>query len=200
MPALILASRSPIRLALLRGAGLEVEPMAGSTDERALEAGWPALGPAEVARRLAEAKARDVSLGGARGVAGRLVLGADQTLALGARRFSKAQTLDEARQRLRQLRGRTHELHSGFALVRDGTILASGVASAHLTMRDVSDACLDDYLTRAGRTVLGSVGCYQLEGLGVTLFSAIEGDYFTILGLPLLAVLASLRDAAFLEG
>jgi septum formation protein len=191
---LILASKSAIRLALLRNAGIAVEVMPARTDERAVEAGFPDKAADDVARRLAEAKALDVSAAHP----GRLVLGADQTMALGAERFSKASSLDEARARLRRLRARTHQLHSGFALVRDGAVLRSGTASAGLTMRDFSDAFLDSYLARVGEAVLASVGCYQLEGPGITLFSAIEGDYFTILGLPLLAVLDGLRAQGFI--
>jgi septum formation protein len=194
-PPLILASRSTVRLALLGNAGITVEAVPAPTDERAAEARFADKAPDTVARRLAEAKALDVSATHP----GRLVIGADQTMALGPERFSKASSLEEARSRLERLRGRTHHLHSGFALARDASVLRSGVASASLTMRDFSDDFLDDYLARAGAAVLASVGCYQLEGLGVTLFSAIEGDYFTILGLPLLAVLEGLRAEGFAE-
>jgi septum formation protein len=192
---LLLASRSPIRLELLARAGLAVEAVPSAVDERALEAEWGALAPHLAARRLAEAKALDVSAKDPDAI----VIGADQTLALGAERFSKAKTLAEARERLKRLAGRTHQLHSGFAVAAAGKPLASGVSSAALTMRPFSDAFLDDYLDHAGDSVLGSVGCYQLEGLGVTLFSAIEGDYFTILGLPLLAVLDALRAVGALK-
>jgi len=180
---------------MLRAAGLTVEPMPSVVDERAAEEDWPSASPAEVARRLAEAKALAV----ASGVSGRLVLGADQTLASGGERFSKADTIDEARARLQRLRGRRHALHSGFALARDGKVLASGVSSAHLIMRDFSTPFLEDYLRTLGDEVLGSVGCYQLEGIGVTLFASIEGDYFTILGLPLLKVLDALRSVGFIQ-
>jgi septum formation protein len=193
---LVLASRSPIRLELLARAGLAVEAVPSTVDERSLEAEWDAPAPDVAARRLAEAKALEVSARHPDAT----VVGADQTLALGTERFSKAKTLAEARERLKRLAGRTHRLHSGFALAEGGKPLASGVSSASLTMRPFSDAFLDDYLARAGDTVLGSVGCYQLEGLGVTLFSAIEGDYFTILGLPLLAVLDALRAVGALKG
>jgi septum formation protein len=192
---LILASRSAIRLALLRNAGLAVEAVPAATDERAVEADLTDKAPDAVARSLAERKALDVSAVHP----GRLVIGADQTMALGMERFSKASSLEEARVRLARLRGRTHRLHSGFALVRDGAVLRSGVASASLTMRDFSDGYIDDYLALAGIDALASVGCYQLEGLGVTLFAAIEGDYFTILGLPLLAVLDGLRAEGLVE-
>jgi septum formation protein len=101
---------------------------------------------------------------------------------------------------LRGLRGRTHELHSALALVRDDKILFDCVDSARLTMRAVSDRFLDDYLDMAGDTVLASVGAYQLEGIGIHLFERVEGDYFTILGLPLLPLLAYLRDNKFVDG
>lgn len=191
----VLASKSAIRAELLRGAGLEVEIVPANVDERGLEAAWSGAGPDVVARNLAQEKAVAVSLSRP----GCLVIGADQTLALGAERFSKAADLLEARARLLRLRGRTHALHSGFALARDGAVLRAGVASAHLTMRTFSEAFLDAYLARAGEAILTSVGCYQLEHLGVTLFEAIEGDYFTILGLPLLALLAALRQEGLIE-
>lgn len=188
----VLASKSAIRGELLRAAGLVIETIPAAIDERGFERRWQAdnLAP----DRVAEALAREKALAVSRTEPGAVVIGADQTMALGERRFSKVATLAEARDKLLVLRGRRHELHSAYAVAKDGEILASGVASARLTMRDFSDAFLDDYLARAGEAILGSVGCYQLEGLGVTLFEAIEGDYFTILGLPLLPLLAALRE------
>lgn len=188
----MLASKSAIRGELLRAAGLVIETIPAAIDERGFERRWQAdnLAP----DRVAEALAREKALAVSRTEPGAVVIGADQTMALGERRFSKVATLAEARDKLLVLRGRRHELHSAYAVAKDGEILASGVASARLTMRDFSDAFLDDYLARAGEAILGSVGCYQLEGLGVTLFEAIEGDYFTILGLPLLPLLAALRE------
>jgi septum formation protein len=131
---------------------------------------------------------------------GRPVLGADQTLARGAARFTKPRDRDDAVQQLRALRGRTHELHSALALVRDGEVLFQCVDTARLTMRDVSDRFIDDYLDMMGDTALASVGGYQLEGIGVHLFERVEGDYFTILGLPLLQLLAFLRREGFVDG
>jgi len=188
---LILASKSAIRAELLRSAGLMPEIHAADIDERGLERGWTqqALPPPAVAQALAAEKAKAVS----KLVPQALVVGADQTMALGEERFSKAPDLAAAREQLLRLRGRTHELHSGYALARDGEVLVGGVASARLTMRDFDEAFLDRYLERAGPAILASVGCYQLENLGVTLFERIEGDYFTILGLPLLPLLADLR-------
>lgn len=177
---------------MLRAAGLAIETVPAAIDERGFERRWQAdqLAP----HRVAEALAREKALAVSHAEPGAVVIGADQTMALGEQRFSKVATLAEARAKLVTLRGQRHELHSGFALARDGVVLASGVASAQLTMRDFSDAFLDDYLAQAGEAILASVGCYQLEGLGVTLFERIEGDYFTILGLPLLSLLAALRE------
>jgi nucleoside triphosphate pyrophosphatase len=131
---------------------------------------------------------------------GQLVLGADQTLARGATRFSKPKDREGAAEQLRSLRGRTHELHSALALVRDGKVLFDCVDSAKLTMRDFSDRFLNEYLEMAGNAALTSVGGYQLEGIGIQLFERIEGDYFTILGLPLLPLLAFLRQNGFVDG
>jgi septum formation protein len=187
---LILASGSNVRADLLRAAGLRFEVVVSSLDERAVEARFESgLSPAEAARALAREKALAVSH--LRPEAG--VIGADQTLALGSQRFTKARTMAQARATLRRLRGRTHALHSAFALAQGGCVVADGASTARLTMRDMTDSALDAYLERAGEGVLGSVGCYHLEGLGVTLFTAVEGDYFTVLGLPLLDLLGSLR-------
>jgi septum formation protein len=198
----VLASKSRIRHGLLAGAGIEVEVVPARVDERALEAGWAhaALSPDAVARALAIEKALAV----ARTMPGRIVIGADQTMALGNERFSKVETVAAAREKLLRLRGRTHRLHSGFAVAR-GTqvlaaeVLAADVSTAQLTMRHFSDAFLDRYLERAGEAILSSVGCYQLEGPGIALFDSVEGDYFTVLGLPLLPLLAALRAAHLIE-
>lgn len=188
----ILASRSAIRAELLRKAGLQIEIIPAEVDERALEAQWEPqdLTPAELAERLAAAKALFVSRRHPR----RLILGADQTLAVGQERFTKAASRSQALQTLQALQGRRHHLHAGFAFAKNGGMLRHGVSSAALTMRNLSDGSLNAYLDQAGDAVLASVGCYQLEGMGARLFSAIEGDYFTILGLPLVQVLASWRD------
>jgi septum formation protein len=194
----IMASKSAVRGDMLRAAGLDIDILPATVDERGLERQWETqnLGPDAVALALAREKALDVS----RRHPGRVVIGADQTMALGPQRFSKAATMQGARDKLRLLRGKRHELHSAFAVARDGTVLAGGVAAAQLTMRAFSEPFLDAYLDRAGEAILASVGCYQLEGLGVTLFEAIEGDYFTILGLPLLPLLAALRANGLIEG
>ena len=123
-----------------------------------------------------------------------LVIGADQTLDLDGRLFDKAETLEEARERLAMLRGRTHQLHSAVAVAQGGKVIWREAPAATLTMRDFSDSFLDTYLTRHGDALLGSVGCYRLEDDGVQLFEAIDGDYFTILGLPLMGLLGVLRE------
>jgi len=186
---LLLASRSTPRRTLLEAAGVPVELHPADVDERRLEAGAASAVPQDVAALLARAKASVVA--GLR--PGRLVLGADQTLALGTERFAKPADRAAAGAQLRALSGRTHELHSAIAFVQDGTVLFEYVGSARLTMRALSDRFLDQYLDTVGKAATASVGAYQIEGLGVQLFERIEGDYFTILGLPLLAVLDFLR-------
>jgi septum formation protein len=196
---LVLASRSDVRGKLLAAAGLRFEIRPAPIDERAVEAQDGAAGevdPAAAALILARAKAHSV----ARTVPGHLVLGADQMLALGNRRFNKPADRAAAVAQLRSLRGREHALHSALALVRDGEVLFDCIDSARLVMRDFSDRFLDDYLDMMGPAVLSSVGGYQLEGIGVHLFERVEGDYFTILGLPLLPLLAFLRDNGFVSG
>lgn len=189
---LLLASRSAIRRQMLEAAGLPVDVETADIDERGLEAAQrkAGAGPAQVAQALAIAKATAVS----RLRPGRLVLGADQTLDLGGEALHKPADLDGAASQLRRLSGRTHALHSAAALVRDGQVLATAIDAAHLTMRPLDGAMIDRYLAAAGTSVLASVGAYQLEGLGVHLFARIDGNHFTILGLPLTAVLDSLRD------
>jgi nucleoside triphosphate pyrophosphatase len=190
---LVLASKSEARAKILGGAGLRLEIRPPQIDERAVEAQAAASDAMAAARLLARAKAQNVS--GA--FPGRLALGADQTLALGATRFSKPVDRAAAREQLKALRGKTHALHSALALVRDGAVLFEHAASAQLTMRTFSDRFLDDYLDMAGDAALMSVGGYQIEGAGIHLFERIEGDYFTILGLPLLPLLDFLRQAGF---
>ena len=124
---------------------------------------------------------------------------ADPGLDLAGRLHDKVTSLAEARQRLRELRGRTHQLHSAVVVAEEGRPVWRETVSATLTMRDFSDAFLEDYLATEGEAALGSVGCYRLEGPGVQLFSAIEGDYFTILGLPLMGLLAVLRERGILR-
>ncbi len=193
---LVLASKSDVRGKMLAAVGLRFEIRPAQIDERAIEAKAGVADAAAAARFLARAKADAV----ARSVPGRMVLGADQTLARGLKRFSKPASRIEAAEQLRSLRGRTHELNSALALVRDGTVLFDCVDSARLTMRNVSDRFLEDYLDMVGDAALASVGAYQLEGIGIHLFERIEGDYFTILGLPLLPLLSFLRQNKLVDG
>ena len=186
---LVLASRSAVRRAMIEAAGVSLEIAPADIDERAVEARIGSGTAADAASLLAREKAR---VGAAR-MRGRLVVGADQTLALGRTRFTKPVDRDSAREQLRTLSGQTHELHSAVALARNGRVLFSKVETARLTMRALSEEFLDRYLDTAGEAVMASVGGYQLEGLGSQLFERIEGDYFTILGLPLFALLDFLR-------
>jgi septum formation protein len=191
---LVLASRSASRRAMLAAAGLPIDVTVPDLDERAVEAAAGPLAPAKVAMLLAREKAKAI----ARDKPGRLVIGADQTLALGPRRFDKPGDVAAARTQLEALSGRTHQLHSAVAIVRDEEILLDAVDTASLTMRPLSPTFLDVYLAAAGPAVLESVGGYQLEKLGIHLFARIEGDHFTILGLPLLPLIAFLRKAGCL--
>jgi len=193
---LVLASRSDIRGKILAAAGLRFEIRPSQIDERAVEAKSGAADSAAVARHLARAKADVV----AASLPGRLVLGADQTLARGAKRFGKPADRAEAADQLRALRGRTHELHSALALVRDKEAVFTCVDTARLTMRDFSDRFLNGYLDMAGDAAMNSVGSYQLEGIGIHLFERVEGDYFTILGLPLLPLLNFMRQSKLVDG
>jgi len=191
---LVLASKSAIRGAVLRAAGVPIEVHPADVDERAIEQGSAARDPGEVAALLAREKAAAV----AARLSGRVVLGADQTLALGERRFSKPADRAAAREQLKLLRDRTHELHTAIALMREGTVLFEHREAAQLTMRAFSDRFLEDYLDAAGPAVTASVGAYQLEQSGIQLFERVEGDHFVILGLPLLPLLRHLRQAGWL--
>ncbi len=187
---LILASGSSARRKLLEAAGVAFRVAPADVDEHALrnEIGQQAA-PQRVALTLARAKAEEAS----RRVPAALVIGADQVLALDGAIYTKPADIAAARAQLRSLAGRTHELSSAVSLARKGHEVWSHIETAKLTMRDVSDAFLDDYLAAAGDRVCACVGAYELEGLGIQLFEQIDGDYFTILGLPLLPVLAELR-------
>lgn len=193
---LVLASRSDIRGKILAAAGLRFDIRPSQIDERAAEAEFGLVDAIGVACHLAHAKAAAV----AATLPGRLILGADQTLASGAKRLGKPANRAEAAEQLRLLRGQTHELHSALALVRDDETIFSCLDTARLIMRDFSDRFLNDYLDLAGDTAMSSVGGYQLEGIGIHLFERIEGDYFTILGLPLLPLLAFLRQNKLVNG
>jgi len=186
---LVLASRSAVRRTLLEAAGVPVETCPADIDERGVEAGAPLKAPVAIAALLAREKA-SVIAGRNRG---RLVLGADQTLSLDGRRFTKPADRAAARAQLRALSGRAHELYSAIAFVRDDVVLFEHVGVARLTMRAVSDRFLDDYLDAVGDAATASVGAYHLEGVGIQLFERLDGDYFTVLGLPLLTALDFLR-------
>jgi septum formation protein len=186
---LVLASQSKVRRAVLEAAGIPVEVRPAHLDERAIESQVTSGKPGDVALTLAREKARTVAAMSE----ARLVVGCDQTLALGERRFSKPADRAAARAQLLALRGKTHELHSGVAVVRGGALVFGHVAVARMTMRDFSEDFLEAYFDEAGANVLASVGAYQLERTGIHLFERIEGDHFTILGLPLLPLLDYLR-------
>jgi septum formation protein len=191
---LILASQSRARQALLTQAGIDFKAVPAELDERALQQTSGLSAPGEIAAHLARAKALAVS----KLQPGGYVVGADQTLALGTMLFSKPAGRAQAAEQLRALAGRSHELHSAVAVARDREILFEGVATARMTMRRLGEAEIETYLDQAGEVVTTSVGAYQLEGLGVHLFERIEGDHFTILGLPLLPLLAFLRSERLL--
>jgi septum formation protein len=193
---LVLASKSASRRALLQGTGIPIEVLAADIDERGIEAKANLADPGAVAALLAREKALAVSVQ----QPGRLVIGADQTLALGQRRFSKPADRAAAREQLKALRGQSHTLHSAVAILRDGKPVFEHCAVARLAMRAFSDGFLESYLDAAGDAVTASVGAYQVEGLGVHLFERIEGDHSTILGLPLLPLLAALRQEGVLTG
>jgi septum formation protein len=191
---LILASQSRTRQALLANAGISFESDPAEIDERQIQKTSRLSAPGDIAALLAREKSLLVS--GRR--PGRYVVGADQTLALGNQLFSKPADRTQAAAQLRALAGRAHELHSAVAVARDGKILFENVTIARMTMRRLSETEIDAYLDEAGAAVVSSVGAYQLEGLGVHLFELVEGDHFTILGLPLLPLLAFLRSEQLL--
>ena len=191
---LVLASQSRARQMLLANAGIDFEAIPADIDERAVQQESRLTAPGEIAALLAREKSLFVSAKRP----DRFVVGADQTLALGSRLFSKPAGRGQAAEQLRALAGGTHELHSAVAVARDGKIVFADVSVARMTMRKLSEADIEAYLDEAGEAVTSSVGAYQLEGLGVHLFERIEGDHFTILGLPLLPLLAFLRSERLL--
>jgi len=191
---LVLASQSRARQMLLANAGIEFEALAAEIDERAVQQNSGLSAPGDIAALLAREKALSVSAL----LSGKFVVGADQTLALRTRLFSKPGGRAQAAEQLRALAGRVHELHSAVAVARDAKIVFEAADVARMTMRRLGEAEIDVYLNEAGEAVTSSVGAYQLEGLGVHLFERIEGDHFTILGLPLLPLLAFLRSERLL--
>ena len=187
---IVLASKSAARTAVLTGAGVPFEVAVAGVDEDAVKTAMLAEGasPRDVADALAELKAVKIS----RNRPG-FVIGADQTLEFEGGLYDKAETVGAARERLKLLRGKPHQLHSAVVVAKDGAPIWREVVSATLTMRDFSDDFLEHYLETEGAHALGSVGCYRLEGPGAQLFAKIEGDYFAILGLPLLGLLDLFR-------
>lgn len=191
---LILASTSSTRIALLRNAGLDFEARSPGVDERALEAPLlaAAASPTEIALALARAKALALD------APGRLVLGGDQVLDLDGERFVKPVDRAAAASQIAALAGRTHRLRTAIVLASEGAVIWEHVSTASLTMRPLTGEAIERYLDAAGEAALWSVGAYLLEGVGIQLFSAIEGDYFSILGLPMLPLLAELRQRGVL--
>ena len=186
--SLILASKSQSRAAMLRAAGVAFEAQAAEVDERALEAEMVGARPDQVALALAEAKALGVDAGDA------LVLGSDSLVVVGDRRFDKPASRDAAAEHLREFSGRVMQLHSAAALARDGEIVWRHAAIATLHVRELSDAFIAYYLDAEWPEVSHCVGVFRIEALGVQLFDRIEGDHFTVLGMPLLPVLGALRE------
>jgi septum formation protein len=201
MTLLVLASKSPTRLAILENAGLQVRPISTPVDERALEAVWqPDTAesltesisvPAQLALHLASAKAHACPA-----PENALVIAADQITSLQEQPLHKPSSLKEAKTRLRQLSGKTHRLDTAFVLSQNGTILFSHVEPASLTLRTLTEVEIDAYCTKVGDQVLESAGCYRVEGEAIALFDRIEGDHYAILGLPILTLLSALRSIA----
>lgn len=186
---LILASTSRIRGELLAKAGITFDSVRPEVDETELKQQSPGLSPGDLALKLATAKAVSVT----NRYPGALVIGADQVLNLEGRAFDKPDSIETARRQLTDLRGRRHVLETALCCAQDGKIAWQHLGQAGLTMRDFSELFLTDYLREVGQDVTTSVGGYKLEGRGAQLFDKIEGDYFTILGLPLLPLLDFLR-------
>ncbi|MFZ9394664.1 MAG: Maf family protein [Erythrobacter sp.] len=187
---IVLASKSASRRAMLDAAGVPHEAIPAELDERSIEAGLAGCPPHEVAEALSLAKAQAV----AAQRNGRLVLGSDSLVVCNGVRFDKPASLDQAAEHLRRFSGQVMELHSAAALVRDNCCEWSGSSLARLTVRELSDDFIDSYLAAEWPEVGHCVGVFRIEGLGVQLFKAIEGDQFTVLGMPLLGVLAALRE------
>lgn len=195
--SLVLASASPFRRMLLENAGIAFQAKAADIDERAIEGEVERQGssPEEVALILAEAKARNVG----QAFPDDIIIGSDQTMSLGARVYHKPRDMNEARDHLLSLSGQVHQLNSGIVLTRGNDILWKHVSSARMSVRPLRPEFIDAHLARAGNKALASVGAYQLESEGIQLFDRIDGDYFTILGLPMLPLLAKLRDLRVID-
>lgn len=192
---IVLASKSQSRRAMLDAAGVAHDAIPAEIDEREVETGLADCPPGEVAEALAVAKAQAV----AKEHPGRLVLGSDSLVVCGGRRFDKAANRDQAAEHLRFFSGKVMELHSAAALVRDNACEWSHAALAHLHMRELSESFIEHYLDREWPEVGYCVGVFRIEAMGVQLFERIEGDQFTVLGMPLLPVLGALRELGELE-
>lgn len=190
-----LASASVVRRRLLEAAGLKFDVLASNVDEESVRAALVDVDPVDVAEVLARAKAEDV----AQRINAEVVIGADQVLAFGDDILAKPADMDEARAQLLALKGRRHQLHSAVVIAQDNEITWVHVETVDVTMRDYSPAFVGRYLSAAGSEALTSVGCYQLEGPGVQLIDKISGDYFSVLGLPLMQLLAELRRMQVLD-
>lgn len=195
---IILASNSRFRAELFKNAGIEFATAPASIDERAIEQPLleTNLEPTDIAQVLAEAKAMDVSSRNPN----TLIIGCDQTLSMNDNMFHKPADMKQARQHLLSFSGKTHQLNSAVAFVYNQQTIWRHVSIANMTMRKISPEYIGRYLAQAGQSVLDSVGAYQLEGTGVQLFEQIEGDYFTIIGLPLLPLLSELRSLEVIDG
>lgn len=191
---IVLASRSASRQSMLRAAGVAFEAVPAAVDERAVEAAMEGAAPADVALALARAKALAVARDDV------LVLGSDSLVVVGGRRFNKPKDRAEAAQHLRYFSGKTIELHSAAALARNGESVWCGGDCARLVVRTLSEGFIAEYLAAEWPAVAGCVGVFRIEGLGVQLFNTIEGDHFTVLGMPLLPVLGALRRSGELTG
>lgn len=198
MTPIILASASPFRAQMLRNAAIGFRAERANINERAVEAPLVEAGfaPDAIAEMLAIAKAQDVSMR----EPGRYVIGSDQVLSLEDRILHKPENMEEARRRLLELSGRTHHLNTAVAIVLDSEILWSHVEIAAITFRKLSPQFVGRHLAMAGEKVLQSVGAYQIEAEGVQLFERIEGDFFTIMGMPLLPLLARMREYGLVDG
>jgi septum formation protein len=195
---IVLASGSQFRKSMLEAAGVDIDVVPAKIDERTVEKTLEGTGasPEDVAQVLAEAKALDVS----ERQPGRLVLGCDQTLSMGDELFHKPKDMEDARRHLLKLSGKTHQLNSAAVLARNGEALWRDVGIARLTMRKLEPGFIGRHLARVGPMALNSVGAYQIEGEGIQLFEKIEGDHFTIVGLPLLPLLKELRAMGAIDG
>lgn len=195
--SLVLASASPFRRMLLENAGIRFQARAAEIDERAIEnqVEQQHSSPEDVALILAEAKARNVG----EAFPADIIIGSDQTMSLGKRVYHKPRDMNEAREHLLSLSGQTHQLNSAIVLTRGSDVVWKHVSSARMSVRPLSAGFIERHLGRVGEKALSSVGAYQMEGEGIQLFEKIDGDYFTILGLPMLPLLAKLRELRVID-